>query len=134
MAGSLRSLVDGTPRFTMSAEMPSEAAADFDPTSDSYMLTIGAPRAALSWDMGDDVWVRYLPMTGEVVGIEVENFTHRFLPNHPELAAMWSAIQQEEAAGVAREVGTKRPSLVDQFLKALRRELLDVHHREGLFA
>lgn len=50
----------------------------YDRESDVMYLTIGKPQEAISRELGNDILLRVLPETGEVVGLTVLNFVTRF--------------------------------------------------------
>lgn len=58
---------------------------------DRLNIHLGTPRPGVSVDFEDNVWLRIDPGTGEVVGIEIEDFTCAFLVRYPRLRASWHA-------------------------------------------
>lgn len=49
----------------------------------------GVPRPATSFDWDGEIWVRIDPVTGEIVGLEIDDFESVFLKKHPDLAKAW---------------------------------------------
>lgn len=49
----------------------------YDSEGDVLYLSVGAPRAAISREIGDDVLLRVDPETDEVVGITILNLSKR---------------------------------------------------------
>lgn len=49
----------------------------YDRDSDVLYLSVGAPRAAISREIGDDVLLRVDAETGEVVGLTILNLSTR---------------------------------------------------------
>jgi len=47
------------------------------------------PHPAAAFDLEGELWVRFDPETGEIVGLEIEDFEAIFLKRHPELAQAW---------------------------------------------
>ena len=43
-------------------------------------------RPAVSVDLAGEIWVRIDVQTGEILGIEIEDFKNIFLKKHPEIA------------------------------------------------
>lgn len=50
----------------------------YEPSSDELNIHVGEPRAALSKEIDDEVYLRLDPDTREVVGLTVLNFRARF--------------------------------------------------------
>ena len=61
------------------------------------------PAASIDWD--GEIWIRIDPISGEVVGIEIEDFESVFLKKHPEIAVAW----YESRPTSRRFMGIKRP-------------------------
>lgn len=58
------------------------------------LFVYGTPKKpAVSLDLGGHVWVRFLPESGEVVGIEIEDFERVFLIKYPELKVGWEQVK-----------------------------------------
>jgi len=71
---------------------------DYDPQYDLLRIVIGEPRPALSLDL-DGMWMRLEPDTGEILGFEIPDFVHSFLPKHPELAMQLEQTMQDRKRG-----------------------------------
>lgn len=50
----------------------------YDSEADVLYLTMGEPQEAISREIGNDVLLRVLPISGEVVGLTMLNFVSRF--------------------------------------------------------
>lgn len=50
----------------------------YDREADILYLSIGAPRPAISREVGDDVLLRVDPESGDVVGMTIINLSSRF--------------------------------------------------------
>lgn len=130
MAHGLEPIPVDLGRLQGALENLSNLSGAFDHDSDSFMIWVGEPRPALSVHARDDIWVRYVPETGEVVGFEIENFSQRFLPANPDIQAMWDAVQAQAAASM---VAAPRDSLLGQVIGAFR-EQFATSARGPLFA
>jgi len=62
-------------------------------------------RPAASIDWNGEIWIRIDPISGEVVGMEIEDFEAVFLKKHPEIAVAW---YESRPAG-RRFMGIRRP-------------------------
>lgn len=134
MAAGLKPLQTSVPHLVLPDTLSIEAADYYDAASDSYLLNFGTPHAALAWNIEGDIWIRYLPETGEVVGVEVENFTYRFLPTHPELAATWDQGRQAQPTLNPGTVEQPTSRFLDQLLSVLRQKSGDGSLRASSFA
>ncbi len=56
---------------------------------DTLFLRPEAQRAATSYDWDGEIWLRVDPMTGELVGLEIDDFEAVFVKKHPEIARVW---------------------------------------------
>ena len=65
----------------------------YDKKADVLYVHTGSPRAAISVDLGGEVWLRMDPVTGEVYGFEFEDFEQVFLVAHPDLASGWREVK-----------------------------------------
>jgi len=57
---------------------------------DVLFIQSDPPRPATSFDVEGEIWIRFDPETGEVVGFEIEDFQTIFLKKYPELAQAWA--------------------------------------------
>ena len=66
---------------------------DFDLTyhedEDTLFIRPERPRSATSIDWDGEIWVRVDITTGEIVGLEIDDFEGVFLKKHPDLASAW---------------------------------------------
>lgn len=65
----------------------------YDEGEDILFARPGKPHAATSFDWEGEIWVRVNPETGEVVGLEVDDFESVFLKKHPDLAKAWQEVK-----------------------------------------
>lgn len=70
----------------------------YDDSSDTLNIHFGPPRAAVSFDVGDHVWLRSDPATGDVVGIEVEDFREAFLAENAEFGDPMASFDRPSSA------------------------------------
>jgi hypothetical protein len=76
---------------------PGKAIVRHDAKRDTLTIHLGQPRPAVSYDVRGEAWIRYVPDSREVVGIEIEDFEKYFLKQHPELATFWSSANGRKA-------------------------------------
>lgn len=57
---------------------------------DVLFLRPDTPQPATSFDLEGELWIRVNPETGEIVGLEIEDFERIFLKKHPEIAQAWA--------------------------------------------
>lgn len=82
----------------------------YDAEGDILILLFETGKLATSVDQGE-FWLRMDPITGDVYGIEIENFEAAFLNGHPDLVAAWNESKhdlQRPQAGSAREPFIRR--------------------------
>lgn len=60
-------------------------AVNYDKDTDILFIHTEEDRPAISIDCDGDYWIRIDPDSGEILGIEIENFKSVFLKKHPEL-------------------------------------------------
>jgi len=51
-------------------------------------------QAATSFDLEGDIWIRFAPETGEIVGLEIEDFEGIFLKKYPQIAPAWAEAKR----------------------------------------
>ena len=59
--------------------------AQYNSKSDVFLMQSKEDRPAVSVDCDGEYWVRVDPETGEILGIEIEDFKRIFLKRHPTL-------------------------------------------------
>ena len=88
----------------------------YDKSRDVLFVRHGENKPAVSLDVGGHFWVRFDPETGDVLGIEIEDFEQIFLARYPEARLAWQDIHY------ARCPANLRPRIVKMFpLNALTR-------------
>jgi hypothetical protein len=60
---------------------------------DTLFVRSESPSPATSFDLNGEVWIRILPESGEIVGLEIDDFESVFLKKYPELANAWAEIK-----------------------------------------
>ena len=108
-------LVAARPVLVLSPRPPFHARYDRD--RDVFSLSLAPDQPAASYQRVGAVWVRAVPTTGEVVGIEIEEFLSRFLPAHPALQQRWQRPALRTRLAPVRWWARQR------FLRALLAEL-----------
>lgn len=84
----------------------------YDAKRDVLFLRPSTPRPATSIDCDGQLWLRVDVHTGEIVGLEIEDFESVFLKQHPEVAQAWTVCR--------RRIGGAKPDhLRDSFLVIL---------------
>ena len=74
-----------------------------DEEGDSLMVLFVDNRPATSQDVKGELWIRYDSHTGEVIGIEIDDFEQLFLAEfHPELAYGWKTLKPYGKEGTNR--------------------------------
>ena len=56
---------------------------------DTFFIRPEKPIPATSFDWHGELWLRVNPETGDIVGLEIENFESVFLKKHPAMAKVW---------------------------------------------
>ena len=62
----------------------------YDRRRDTLFMRYGPKRPAVSLDVGGQLWLRFEPETGEVLGVEIEDFEKVFLVHNPEMRRGWN--------------------------------------------
>jgi hypothetical protein len=60
---------------------------------DVFFIIPRKPQQATSIDWNGEFWIRVNPDTGEVLGLEIEDFESVFLKKYPEIAKVWSEVR-----------------------------------------
>ena len=58
---------------------------DYNQDDDILLMQSKKERPSISIDCDGEFWCRIDPKTGEILGIEIEDFQRIYLRNHPEL-------------------------------------------------
>jgi hypothetical protein len=93
----------------------------YDAKRDTLMVHVGWPRPAISYDVLGEAWIRYVPDTKEVVGIEIENFESYFLKRHPEIAERWRSTNARKI--LRKRSSAQTESFLNQLVKLLKASL-----------
>ncbi|MFC1980341.1 DUF2283 domain-containing protein [Chloroflexota bacterium] len=64
----------------------------YDKATDILFMQTKENRPAISIDCDGEYWIRVDPQSGEILGIEIEDFKSVFLKKHPELAKETTAF------------------------------------------
>jgi hypothetical protein len=60
---------------------------------DTLFIRPHVPKPAISMDWEGEVWIRFDPKSGEILGFEINDFEHHFLKSHTTLASAWKEIK-----------------------------------------
>ena len=67
---------------------------------DSLLMLFVDNRSATTIDADKDLLIRYDDATGDVIGVEIEDFENCFLKQRPELADSWAALKPSGEGGI----------------------------------
>ena len=71
-----------------------------DEEADSLLVLFAENRPATSQDVKGELWIRYDSCTGDIIGIEIDDFEQLFLSEfHPELADGWKVLKPAAKGG-----------------------------------
>lgn len=74
-----------------------------DEAEDSFLVLFAENRPATSQDVMGKLCIRYDSLTGDIIGIEVDDFEQLFLVEfHPELAQGWKIFKPHGIEGTYR--------------------------------
>lgn len=96
----------------------------YDKRHDTLFIRGPVPRPATSVDLDGEIWLRMDPLTGEILGFEIEDFVQVFLAKHPDIANAW-----REAHGRRRGAPRQEESLVAIIINWIR-QFLTVHPQQ----
>jgi len=102
---------------------PSKFGMVYDKRHDTLFIRSAVPRPATSVDLDGEVWMRMDPLTGEILGFEIEDFVRVFLARHPDIANAW-----REAHG-RHHLVRQQESLVAIIINWIR-QFLSVHPQQ----
>jgi hypothetical protein len=85
------------PELHMVQVRPEDVSHTYDKRTDMLSIRFGPSRPATSVDV-KGIWFRIDPETGEIYGIEIEDFTEVFLAQQPELALAWREAHSRRTA------------------------------------
>ncbi|MBM4463897.1 MAG: DUF2283 domain-containing protein [Chloroflexi bacterium] len=78
----------GLDQLLRMSKMPDLECVYYD-KDDTFCIYSGSPRPAVSFDINGEVWLRIDPDSGDIIGLEIEDFESIFLKRHPELSPAW---------------------------------------------
>ena len=92
-----------------------------DEEADSLLVLFAENRPASSQDVKGELWIRYDSHTGDIIGIEVDDFEQQFLAElHPELAQGWKVLKPHGTRGTHRTEWMTSTNAIT-YARALRR-------------
>lgn len=69
---------------------------NYDERGDVLYASLGAPQAALSYEIMEDVLLRYVPPNREVIGMTILNFSEHYpVPEEASLLSMAKSVVEE---------------------------------------
>ena len=129
--GSHPDLAAAAPKLQMDVESLASVSQLYDEARDLLLIYKTPKVPAVSWDVAGDLWLRYLPDSGEVVGVEIEDFERVFLAKHRELQLSWQTAKPH----IARRTNRQQADAVDYIrllLLFIRNMLKDNPYQERL--
>jgi len=81
-----------------------EVTVSFNEKRDSLFIQLKNPPPAISIDCDGLFWVRVNPVTGDVVGIEIEGYRKVFLKRYHELERMKPSAERPFVDRISREL------------------------------
>jgi hypothetical protein len=109
-----------------------EATYSYDKSRDVLFVRHGEKRPAVSLDVGGHFWVRFEPETGDVIGIEIEDFEQVFLAKYPEARMAWQEIKPKITKRFRRQNNSISEYL--RFLLLFVQKLMNDHPHQRGFA
>jgi hypothetical protein len=100
---------------------------------DTLYIRSGAPRPAVSLDLDGEIWLRFDPDTGDIVGLEIDDFESIFLKKHPEISKAWQQAKPHCLAKPPKRVGPDKDSFLLIILSFLS-SFLDAHPPQARLA
>lgn len=86
--------VEDCPRFDeKTIENLKSTIAVYNSDEDTFFIRPEISRPAVSYDLNGELWIRFVPETKEIIGLEIENFESVFLKKHPEIAKVWKTAK-----------------------------------------
>jgi uncharacterized protein YuzE len=95
----------------------------YDPKRDVFFIRSEKAKPATSFDWEGELWIRMDPISGEIVGLEIENFESIFLKKHPEVAMVW---KQAKSSCIKKPVKSCDEDLFESFIKVLVEYVLNI--------
>jgi hypothetical protein len=86
-------------------------------------------KPAVSVDVNGEFWLRMDPESGEVFGVEIEDFEGHFLKEHPKLGVSWPEVRRL----LRKQAGAPEPSTVRPIAREVG-DLVRAHPAQLRFA
>jgi uncharacterized protein YuzE len=122
LAEGIRPLPLDLPELQWDSFDPTRFIMDYDKNADIMYVRLPQARPATSIDLDEEVWLRVDPVTGEIVGFEIDDFELVFLRKHPELAAPWHEVRPRQT--------TEKVALVLRILLEFVRSMAGPHPQQ----
>jgi hypothetical protein len=97
----------------------------YSPLTDTLLLYFyGGPEPAINVNVEDSsMYLMVVPDTDELVGVHIQGFTRRFLPDHPLFQAVdvtkWASPDQERESDISKEDIALQKSLAEMVVGSL---------------
>lgn len=107
----------------LAADKSGHVFVNYDDVFDALMLLVISPdHETVVHYVDDHVALLYLPDTREIVGLQVEDFEHSFVPQHEAVSKVWrlstSRVKLESFGDMILAVEKAKPKVAREVLKA----------------
>ena len=104
----------------------------YDAERDIFFVYKVPKQGAISLDIGGHLWLRYAPESGEVIGMEIEDFEEVFLAKYPEMRLAWKKVKPRfvKPAKKKAKSAAEYIRMLILFIKGIMRE----HPHQGRLA
>jgi hypothetical protein len=101
----------------------SKFACSYHEHEDTLFIRTPVPRPAVSVDWDGELWLRVDPSSGEIVGIEIEDFESVFLKKYPQLIQAWKTARPYCCKqGTSKNGADSSLTIIFNFLRLLFKE------------
>jgi hypothetical protein len=102
----------------------------YEPTyhkrEDVFFIMPRKPQPATSVDWNGELWIRVNPETGEVLGLEIEDFESIFLKKHPEVSRVWGEFKPI----CMKDTKKRQESILQSFMRIILEFLSELFKNE----
>jgi len=104
----------------------------YDARRDVFMLRSLPTRPATSFDCDGQFWMRLDVQSGEIVGLEIEDFQSVFLKQHPEMAQAWLDYRRRRIGAASDRTSQSFLVILAGFLRSFLSDCSEQHRMEML--
>jgi hypothetical protein len=90
---------------------------------DTFFIRPEKPLPATSFDWDGELWLRVNAQTGDIVGLEIDNFESVFLKKHPEVAKVW---KEAKSHCIHKKIEMRDDDICESFLRMILEFLSDI--------